>query len=639
MIRGARVSKDIGGFLNKKSAEKVDPKDIEGFYEIFTALSLQTGCPKKESDRYFLYMVSRLRSERNGFLKILAALPVLGLRVLGNDIPLRHEYLLPTKRNGLPKPFGWYFGRLRSLSMSEPNRTLSTASADLCVRRLLTVLSIGKMLTISSTRGKKKALEDYVLRIASKTFNESNVTDYDNQYGDEFDEFLRFTNFEPTREPLDTPGANPVEGEVFLDPTCYSLKSLSKRSNREFLSKIPYAVYENLLRVNEVNERFVCPPDRFDGRLMILVEKGGKYRGICPYLSPLVHSTTVYRACRNILHGFIPDVSLDQSVGHERARLFSLESSLTVSADASAFTDSLDLDLLEMMTRRMGEKGFLTYVGNLKIASPSGLITSQLPLMGLKGCYELGCVALAFSLWKHSRDGMLSLNGMAHANDDLCCSGIPDGVKSAYEFIGAGLNTRKTVCSNSVSTFCGKMFWKGYDVSPINFNITQYHYGGPGSELCNSARDFINRAVPVWGPRAFNCALWRIKAGVIKAVGVNNVIFSLPTKIGGFFATERFDTAKLIDRLSSKSTLRYALYNCPFEDEVTDRTTSMIAYVRLGEKATMPDGTVLPSITIPSTERATWIRRKLKVDKLLATEHLSELDVYEYIYSDTSIAV
>jgi hypothetical protein len=167
--------------------------------------------------------------------------------VLGDDLPLRSQYLVPVKRNGLPKPFGWYFGRLRSLSRSEPDRVLSSGvKASLAVQRLITVLSIGKMLKLSSSRGKKRALADYVDRIAGRSFDESTVLHYEALYGQEFSEFLQFTNFRSTREPLDTPGANPVDGEVFLDPTCYSLKSLAKRSNRAFKSKLPIAVYRIL---------------------------------------------------------------------------------------------------------------------------------------------------------------------------------------------------------------------------------------------------------------------------------------------------------------------------------------------------------------------------------------------------------
>jgi hypothetical protein len=85
--------------------------------------------------------------------------------------------------------------------------------------------------------------------------------------------------------------------------------------------------------------------------------------------------------------------------------------------------------------------------------------------------------------------------------------------------------------------------------------------------------------------------------------------------------------------LEKRRNLRYALYNTPIDVYERDPITSMIGYVRLGRPAKQPDGTILPSVTLPLEQNHGWQRRKLLVNQLVDSRLLTANDVLVYYYS------
>jgi hypothetical protein len=615
--------------VSEKSNKDRTTEDInKNFKDIFFALSAQTGCPTRATQKYYKIVIAGLHNEGAGYLKVLAAQPIFGLRVLGNDLPIASDYGLKVRsRTTFPILFAWHYQRLRQLSKLEP-----TSSNVLLVRRILSFLSIGKMLKLGGAKRINKERLLYAERVNRKVSPDRVETIREEQTSDIMS-FLKSTRFTSERVDIGTPGANPIVGKVFLDPSCYSLKSLVKPQNKKFKQLIPIPVLRYLMRVEEGQFNYACDPSVPDGKQVILVEKGGKFRGITPYSSPLVHSSSVYRNMRRILNGWEPDVSLDQEIGHERCRVLTTLGRTVVSADASNFTDSIDLDLATVFLDLAGEGEFLDYLSELKISTAKGIISTPLPLMGLKGCYELGCCLLAYAVWLQARKRTLSLKTMAHACDDLVGTGSFEGFRDSYEFIGSSLNTKKTIVSKTTAIFCGQMYWRGEKVTPIRFNITSMSEDRDGTIVLPQARSFIDNCYPVWGRSARKTAFAIIRRAAIRCVGIYNLNFSLPTKLGGL-PIERTSCVGLLSLLSDERVLKYALFNTPIIEEPPDRTSAMIAYVRLGEPARMPDGTVLPAITMPTVvNRKYYISRKLEIAKAIASGTLSDLDVLTYYYS------
>jgi len=102
--------------FNKKFSKKVKTDNTsEYFKKVFIALSVQTGCPKQATNKYLRLLQKRLFIEKSSFLKILGSLPVLGLRVLGTDLPSRKDYGLRVRKGPFPDLFKWHFRKLQLL--------------------------------------------------------------------------------------------------------------------------------------------------------------------------------------------------------------------------------------------------------------------------------------------------------------------------------------------------------------------------------------------------------------------------------------------------------------------------------------------------------------------------------------------
>jgi hypothetical protein len=612
--------------------------ELKVLSKVFIALCTQCGCPRKASNKYLNLIVKGINCEGAGFLKVLAAQQVLGLRVVGNDMPKPRDYGLKVrKRTGFPILFAWFYSKLDVLSQAQP-----TKENAVLIQRILTVLSIGKMLTLGSKARINRERYLYAERV-KRRLNFEKVQDYRNLYGSEIRAFLRYCRYKPRRTPTEN-------GYVSLDPNCYSLKSLVKRVNRRYKFEIPEAVCIYLMHRSVMEMTKGLTPNASglarrtvpDGKQTILVESGGKFRGITSYYSPLIHSTTMYASCRRALSGWAPDCSLDQSVGHERVRELTVQPSRlpVVSADASNFTDSLDLELVQVFTEQLGEDRFLEYLECLSVSTYSGIVSTPLPLMGLKGCFELGCLMLAFSCWRRAKRRSLRkrtdiyLKGAAHCCDDFACHGTLEAVAECYNFIGVSLNYKKTIVSHNTAVFCGKMYWNGLDVTPVRLNLTMLSKETSGYIVLPAIRNFLDACRPSWGRSVMRAVYPLIRRASIRCVGPYSVRFDLPTKVGGIPIPSDWSKGQTLEKvLEKRRNLRYALYNTPMEGYDRDRITSMIGYVRLGSPVKQPDGTILPSVTLPTEQRSGWRRRKLLVNELMTSGLLSASDVLMYYYS------
>jgi hypothetical protein len=345
---------------------------------------------------------------------------------------------------------------------------------------------------------------------------------------------------------------------------------------------------------------------------------------------------------RSILSSFDPDCSLDQSKGHRRVQKLTTQRGQRlpiVSADASAFTDSLDLDLCNVLLECIGEAGYLEYLADISIATDNGIISTSLPLMGIKGCFELGCVMLAWGLWRehNKRYGLrrrrnLILRGSAHCCDDFAARATIEAVQAAYASIGTELNYKKTIVSYTSAIFCGEMYWKGAQVTPTRLNLTTLFTERSGTVLLPYVRDFLDRAKPVWGKHAMRCVKPYIRSACIKAVGAHNVNFFLPTKLGGVPVLTKHGYG-LLEILEKRTNLLYALYNTPIESLEPDTLSRMVGYIRLGNPVKQPDGTILPSVNLPGIGKSGWAKRKKLVVELHQSGSLSVQDVLEFYYS------
>jgi predicted solute-binding protein len=167
-----QTTRDV--FVSKQNITETvhSVRETKVLFKVFTALSKQCGCPQEASNKYFNLMCHRINSEGAGFLKVLAAQQVLGLRVVGNDIPKPADYGLKVrKRTGFPILFAWFYSRLAQLSEAEP-----TKKNALEIQRILTVMSIGKMLTLGSTARINKERKSYAERV-SRSIDCSKVED------------------------------------------------------------------------------------------------------------------------------------------------------------------------------------------------------------------------------------------------------------------------------------------------------------------------------------------------------------------------------------------------------------------------------------------------------------------------------
>jgi hypothetical protein len=464
---------------------KLGDEEIKTFLAVLGALMAQVPAPKEARKSYLREVELRLRNNGVDFLSKSRVFPTFGLKLLGND---RDGFPIPgfkqQKGKIYPSLFAWYWAELDRLSsVSQP-----TGSDVQRAQRVLCVLSFAKMIKTSSVNQIRKSLDDFERRVSpdgassdkSYVFDiyeynleqsvSSKISDLE-LLSPDMQIFMAqsgyfLDDFEPAEEPplslfysQEAPGLAETLG---VDA---NLETLPKYLDLDSLSTKPCALKQE--------PRF---PEWFDhgwlaefgykkppyGRVSVLTESAGKLRIICPYNTPFVHSTGLYRRCRAILRNVRGDYSENQTAGHRFVqREIAKSDEMCVSGDLSNFSDDILPELATFGLRQLGLDGLEKYLFNLPVSLPNGsyMIPDKL-LMGLKGCFELSSVC------HHYVTRLAGISRYAIVGDDIFFRGSLEAYEKGLQISGWKLNRAKTIYSRSVAVFCGEMYWFGHRVSP-----------------------------------------------------------------------------------------------------------------------------------------------------------------------------
>jgi hypothetical protein len=531
----------------------------------------------------------------------------------------------------------WYWNRLWSLRHEKPSKTKATE-----VSRILAVLSFSKFLLIDGKRSRKRAQDKYEKAVKSFTGqlkNEMAMTDDDPEYL-EMVEFVNSLNINRQGE------------DMAFDRRCYSLKCLvGKRVHRppvppaygmsHSVSAIAsfgsdngdYFNRPNRL-VNVINRSYYSS-EKYDGKLQVIAESGGKYRGICPYESPYAHSVNLYKKARDVLMRLPGNCNYDQSRGHLIAQELSSNDRTVVSADASDFSDTMQPARLAYMAKALGSSGAVHYHGMLRIKTFDGsIVKSDVPLMGWKGTFDLASVMLAFSFWKYK---YLFPSGIkAQCGDDYVGVGSLEAYQRAYEYVGCKLSKGKTVVSKTVSVFCGEMFWLGYKITPIRILMATFgdshKYIG---KLINRVRSFIPNCN--YAKHAKRTIFRKLK----KILGdrYNGYLdFRLSSDLGGIPLDLGQPVALEHYLKTNKSALFCALRNIPVEKEEFNSYHTAFSHLPLGKPYDIYGmGSTLSAGSWPKVVRVQQAERKQRLRELLSSDKVSYLDVLLYTYDNSML--
>jgi hypothetical protein len=278
----------------------------------------------------------------------------------------------------------------------------------------------------------------------------------------------------------------------------------------------------------------------------------------------MVNATNLYEKVRGWLDNIPNDASGDQSRGHKFAKQMSarligppleLESSVPYcySTDLSSFTDKLNWNAYTPFLEAINCRDFLAIV-NSPIVVGKEVVEPLRLLMGLRGTFELA------SLIHHGIVRQFTKNYVL-CGDDLLFLGVESDLvqyRTLCDYVGLELNQSKTVVSIDTTVFCGKVYFRGTDVSPISppiFSLTKDF-----STFISSARNFmenglIHEKAIKSRIKIFLKYLGRLYRGKI-------IPYELPIKLGGIgFKTGR-SLIRILERKAIRSFARF-----PTEDD------------------------------------------------------------------------
>jgi hypothetical protein len=291
------------------------------------------------------------------------------------------------------------------------------------------------------------------------------------------------------------------------------------------------------------------------GYVTVIPERAGKVRFITSY-DGAINSSNFYEKVRAVLDNIPMDCSSDQSKGHKVAQKMSaayqnnhLQGYMMVSADLSSFTDRLNLAVLEPLLAMLGSRDMIG-VFNSPVLCAGTEIQPLRPMMGLKGTFEIASLAhhgivhmmaenltsfetiLRADVFKRK----LRLPNYVMCGDDLLML-TRDNHKIVFEryerlikAAGLELNRSKSVVSNHTCIFCGKVYHKGYDVSPVIPPLytltTSYHdFIRAGGQLVSNAKEVS---------RGFTRNCMRLVLWIGARYRGKYLPLELPQKLGGF---------------------------------------------------------------------------------------------------------
>lgn len=617
--------------------------DVKTFISLFAAVMRQTAAPRCAQRKYLTYIEKQLLNRRSGFLAQTRNYPIFGIRILGSDVTEERRTTLmfnnvKMRKNAddveFPEFLSWYWNRLWRLRKANPSRELA-----LEVSRILAVLSFAKFLQVDSKRGRLRASNDYIERI--KTVN--GTLPLKQHMDDKNPLYLDMVKF------LKIYGHSNAGKSFKFDRRCYSLKCLTNK--RPYRPPVPPAYgfpsleatfgfkdeHGNPYPNNLVNviQRMYFDRRSYDAKMTIIAESGGKFRGICPYTSPYAHSVNLYQEARSVLLQIPGVFNYDQATGHYVAGRMSLIDIPKVSADASNFTDTCNIEYLAYMAKALGSHGAVHYHAKFRILDPKGEIhTNCVPLMGWKGTFDLASVLLSYSMWTVL--GQPSKYGRIQCGDDFLGYGTLEEYQRGYELIGCKLSEEKTVVSKTVTIFCGEMYWKGLEITPIRFMMTGLSYMNRFiGTVVNRTRDFIDRCNYSSRTKHF---IYRKLKDIISRRYKGYLDFRLSSNLGGI-QLDLSPPMALVPYLEQRQTrLVHALCNIPYEVEDFCGYSTHFGHLPLGIPYNI--GGMKTSLTEgswPKKSKLSFNRRKRRVKELLSCNRADIADVLLYLYDGTML--
>jgi hypothetical protein len=610
-------------------------KEVDTFLDVFGAVMRQTRAPRCSQIKYLYYLKKQLLCRRTGFLAQCRNYPVFGLRLLGGDVDcerttekmfknvrLRHN----ADNIALPTFLSWYWNRLWQLRLvDKPSKSQATE-----ISRILAVLSFAKFLKVDCKRARKRAEADYSARVKANLGSCPNtylIPMNDPLYLDMVDYLKSYGNKSP--------------GEFFgFDRRCYSLKCLVGKkphrpyvppvysNSRPFLNIDPLD-YNGRLKPNllhNVVNRWYYDREEFDGKLCVISESGGKYRGICPYTSPYTHSTSLYGKARGILLRSRGNCNYDQRSGHSVAQSLSLNYKTKISADASNFTDTIDGKHWVCMARALGADASVEFHNNLRIKDFDGKVfKGSTPLMGWKGTFDLASVILNYATERAL--GRAGSRERVSCGDDLLGYGKLEDYIRSYESIGCKLSVEKTIVSKTVTIFCGEMFFKGHKVTPCRFltyglSLKNKYVG----EMISRIRSFIQ--TNNYTPKCRR-VVYRYLMNHLGERYRGYLDFRLSSDLGGIPLLLGKPEPLLSYLNKNKKAYLCALCNIPIEPEDFVGHSTHFSHLPLGKPYNLSIG-MKPPLTPgswPTKRRLAYGRRKKFIIKLLDSDR-NTLDNY-----------
>jgi hypothetical protein len=306
-----------------------------------------------------------------------------------------------------------------------------------------------------------------------------------------------------------------------------------------------------------------------------------------------------------------------------------------VSVDASNFTDEINVVYLAHMAKALGSAGSVHYCSRLRVMKPDGtVITGCAPLMGWKGTFDLASVVLAWSMWLTFGKTFNRLR--VQCGDDFLGTGKLEEFESAYDFLGLKLSINKTVVSKTGTIFCGKYYYRGFDVTPVRFLYTgladKHKYVG---KLIARTRDFI-----AYNNYSKTCkrTIYSKLQMIIGSRYNGYLDFRLSSDLGGI-PLLYYPVGPLVPYLESNDrALLCALCNIPVD--IPERTwqNDHFSHLPLGKPYNifgLAENLVVG--TWPKRSRSAFGARRRHALRLLNNNRADVSDVLLYIYDKTSL--
>jgi hypothetical protein len=236
------------------------------------------------------------------------------------------------------------------------------------------------------------------------------------------------------------------------------------------------------------------------------------------------------------------------------------------STDLDAFTDKLVLNAYRELLDLMNSSDFLACI-TAPIEVNGRTVNPHKSLMGLRGTFELA------SLVHHGLAIACGLSERVLCGDDLLFTSSDNSVLQRYEalcsYVGLTLNRLKTVISADTGVFCGKVFFRGMDVSPVIPPL--YTLTKSSTDFISAAGDFIASSERM--SKGFRNAA---KVLVLRLASTFRGIYLpiyLPKKLGGVGIAQAKGLLQIL-----KSKMARLACNIPDEDEPVPSRTIRFPY-------------------------------------------------------------